>query len=213
MNAGVKASIRMLLVALIVGVVPPAVATTSEAAPYCGIYWGSLTKARSTPELRGPITNVRAGQHPCFDRVVLDVGDRAPGYSVQYVDTVRSIVSGSAVPLRGGARLLVRVHALLQDPGGTYTGRPPLWGRNGQTNMRELVNVTGYRTLRQVAGAGEVFHLKYPQEDDPRCCEPVVVGPGGSAFGIGVRARLPFRVFTLNDGTSSRLVIDIAHRW
>jgi hypothetical protein len=37
---------------------------------------------------------------------------------------------------------------------------------------------------------------------------------GLTTIGLGVRAKLPFRVFTLNgpDG-HSRLVIDVAHRW
>ena len=34
-----------------------------------------------------------------------------------------------------------------------------------------------------------------------------------STVGVGVRARLPFRVMTLADAGSSRLVIDIAHNW
>jgi hypothetical protein len=32
-------------------------------------------------------------------------------------------------------------------------------------------------------------------------------------MGLGVRARLPFRAFTIQDATGSRLVIDVAHRW
>jgi hypothetical protein len=56
------------------------------------------------------------------------------------------------------------------------------------------VNVTGYRTLRQVAHAGTF--------------------EGQTTIGVGVRARLPFRTFTLaGPGRGSRLVIDIAHRW
>jgi hypothetical protein len=52
----------------------------------------------------------------------------------------------------------------------------------------------GFQTLRQVAGAGSF--------------------EGYESFGIGVRARLPFRVFTLDpNGSRPRLVVDIAHRW
>ncbi|BAS14136.1 conserved hypothetical protein [Arthrobacter sp. Hiyo8] len=37
---------------------------------------------------------------------------------------------------------------------------------------------------------------------------------GYTSLGLGVRARLPFRVFTLaGPGTGSRLVIDVAHMW
>ena len=35
-----------------------------------------------------------------------------------------------------------------------------------------------------------------------------------ATIGLGVRARLPFRVFTLTGpGSGSRLVVDVAHRW
>jgi hypothetical protein len=37
---------------------------------------------------------------------------------------------------------------------------------------------------------------------------------GQTEIGLGVRARLPFRVFPLaGPGDGSRLVIDVAHRW
>ena len=58
----------------------------------------------------------------------------------------------------------------------------------------ELVDVRGWTTFRQVAYAG--------------CFE------GQTTVGVGVRARLPFRVFALDGpGAGSRLVIDVAHRW
>ncbi|MFC4942531.1 AMIN-like domain-containing (lipo)protein [Pseudonocardia sp. GCM10023141] len=52
------------------------------------------------------------------------------------------------------------------------------------------VAVDGYPTLRSVVYAG---------------------GFEGLALGVGVRARLPFRVFTLTG--PDRIVVDIAHRW
>jgi hypothetical protein len=58
----------------------------------------------------------------------------------------------------------------------------------------ELVDTVGYPTLRQVASAGAF--------------------EGQTTLGVGVRARLPFRVFTLGGpGTGGRLVLDIAHHW
>lgn len=58
----------------------------------------------------------------------------------------------------------------------------------------ELLDTTGYRTFRHVAWAGSF--------------------EGQSTFGLGVRARLPFRVLLLDGpGTGSRLVVDVAHRW
>ena len=56
------------------------------------------------------------------------------------------------------------------------------------------VNVTGFQTFRQVFYGGSF--------------------EGVTTAGLGVRARLPFRVFLLaGPGNGSRLVIDVAHRW
>lgn len=58
----------------------------------------------------------------------------------------------------------------------------------------ELVDTTGYRTFRHVAWAGSF--------------------EGQTTVGLGVRARLPFRVFLLDGpGNGSRVVVDVAHRW
>ena len=179
------AVVRPLLVALVAGMVPVAAASgTPTAAPYCGITWGSLEKSRATA-VEGPITNVRSGRHTCYDRLVVDVKGHAPGYSVKYVNTFTGQASGLPIPLRGGAKLSVLVHAPAYNPDGTASYAP--------TNRKEVVNVAGYRTFRQVRWDSSF--------------------EGDTQLGIGVRARLPFRVFTLQDATTSRLVIDVAHRW
>jgi len=57
-----------------------------------------------------------------------------------------------------------------------------------------VANVRGYRTLRDVVYGGTF--------------------EGYTTVGIGVRARLPYRVFVLaGPGAGSRIVIDVAHRW
>jgi hypothetical protein len=54
--------------------------------------------------------------------------------------------------------------------------------------------VTGWQTFRQIAWAGSF--------------------EGQSTIGLGVRAKLPFRVLVLQGpGAGSRFVIDVAHRW
>jgi hypothetical protein len=165
----------------IVGWVGPASAADS---PYCGIRWGSLAK-QAAPTGSSQLTGVRAGQHACFDRLVLDLSGRGGFYDVRYVDQVTQDGSGFVVPLRGGARLQI-VSAPAYDASGRPTYRP--------ANPAELVGVAGWRTFRQVAYAGSF--------------------EGQSTIGLGVRARLPFRVFTLDGpGTGSRLVIDVAHLW
>jgi hypothetical protein len=157
----------------------------SATTSYCGLVWGSLEK--SQPQLTGAqVINVRTGQHLCFDRMVIDLNDKVAGYSVRYVPTVVQDGSGHAVPLRGGAFLQVKVNAPSYDAYGNSTYNP--------ANSNELTNVAGYQTFRQVASAGSF--------------------EGYSSFGLGVRARLPFRVFTLDGpGGGSRMVVDVAHFW
>jgi len=103
-------------------------AASASAAPYCGIVWGSLTKSGSV-EAAPNLTGVRAGRHDCYDRLVLDLrGGSSAGFHVSYVDAVYTDASGALVPLRGGARLQIVVHASSYDVNGhpTYLpARPP----------------------------------------------------------------------------------------
>lgn len=165
------------------------VPAAAQAAPYCEITWGSLPKDASIvvpdPRAPGSLTNVRAGRHGCYDRLVMDVDGGAAG-SVRYVAAVTADGSGDVVNLRGGAFLEI----VLRNPAYDLDYRPTFT----PTNPNELVNVTGWRTFRQVAYGGSF--------------------EGYTTIGLGVRARLPFRVFTLaGPGRGSRLVIDVAHRW
>ena len=119
--------------------------------------------------------------------VVVVLDGKAPGYSVRYVDTFVPDASGGVVDLRGKAALevvLLGARAHDGDPNPTYTPR----------RRRNMVDVSGFQTFRQ-ANWGGTFE-------------------GTTTIGLGVRARLPFRVFTLDGpGEGSRLVIDVAHRW
>lgn len=170
----------------------PASATTAS----CSTVWGSLAKS-GTPTGKQDLQfllNVRSGQHPCYDRVVFDLtgNDSGPvGYSVKYVTSVANEATGKLVPLAGGARLKVVIDQGSFDHGSQSSAYNP-------TNPARLVNVAGYRTLRQVAWADNF-------EADTT-----------TTIGIGVRARLPMRAFLLPSATQfsgQRLVIDIAHHW
>jgi hypothetical protein len=162
---------------------------SASAAPYCGITWGSLAKAGpGYTHTTATINNVRAGRHDCYDRLVVDMaGGPAPDwYHVQYVTTVHQQGSGFPVPLAGGAFLNVIVGSAAHDADYNPTYSP--------ANPMQAVDVTGFSTFRQVAFLGTF--------------------EGQTQFGMGVRARLPFRVFTLaGPGSGARLVIDVAHRW
>jgi hypothetical protein len=174
--------LALLLAATSLGTTVSAAAAT---APYCGIRWGSLPKQHAITST-APMTNVRAGQHACFDRLVVDIAGPADGYWVNYVTAVCADGSGAVVPLRGGARLQITVVAPAYNDDYRPTYEP--------ANPRELRNVSGWRTFRQIAWAGSF--------------------EGQSTIGLGVRARLPFRVFALDGpGDGGRVVIDVAHKW
>lgn len=65
---------------------------------------------------------------------------------------------------------------------------------SGPANGVSVANVAGFHTLRSVVAAGSF--------------------EGQTTFGVGVRARLPFRVFALpGPGGHSRIVLDVARRW
>ena len=179
-----------LLVLLAVSFTAIALAAPAQAAaPFCGITWGSTVKegpSGTAPGAGQNLTDVRAGQHACYDRLVLDIrGATVRSWRVEYVRQVVNDPRGDVVPLRGAADLQIVVGASDVDAAGNLTYTP--------ANRSELVNVTGFQTFRQVAWAGSFEGL--------------------TTVGLGVRARLPFRVFTLNSGGTSRLVVDVAHRW
>jgi hypothetical protein len=94
--------------------------------------------------------------------------------------------SGFTIPVRGNGRLQVTVNAPAYDENYNSTYNP--------ADPAELSNVAGYQTFRQMVWAGSY--------------------EGYTSIGLGVRARLPFRVFTLDGpGSGSRLVVDVAHYW
>jgi hypothetical protein len=189
---------RRLLVAaaavlMVMGGIAPAVSARPDAAAVaCNISWGSLPKTNGNMSTR-PITNVRAARQPCYDRLVVDLGAPpagAPagrmGYDVRYA-AVGEEGTGTRIPLVGNADLRIIVRAPAYN---IVTGRVTYNPRD----KRHIVPVTGFTAFRQVAYAGSF--------------------EGQTTIGLGVRGRLPFRVFVLNGpGTGARLVIDVAHNW
>ncbi|MGH3588510.1 MAG: AMIN-like domain-containing (lipo)protein [Pseudonocardia sp.] len=186
-----RAARRLLTVVLaLTAIVLPVLAMAQPAAAQpasCDTPWGSTIERVDTPG-RAPVTGVRTGRHDCYDRVVFSLGGPAAGYYVEYVDQVRQDGSGAVIPVPGGARLLVRAHHPAHDDSGRPTLVPPA------TAGQPVADVAGYSTLRSV-----IFGSSFE---------------GDTVFGVGVRARLPFRVFLLDgpDG-GARLVFDVAHRW
>lgn len=82
---------------------------------------------------------------------------------------------------------------VVSTPGGAklqFTVRHP--NLHGTKVGTKVANVTGYRTLRSVVYAGSFEGL--------------------TTYGVGVRSRVPFRVFTIPGG-HGRIVLDVAHHW
>jgi hypothetical protein len=186
-----RSPFRLLVLAVTAAVAALVLAVPAQAAaPYCGITWGSLAKqgpAGTGAAAGQTLTGVRAGRHECYDRLVLDIHGTAPrSWRVEYVRALTEDPSGRPVPLDGAADLQIVVGASDHDTSGRPTYRP--------ADPRHLVGVTRFSAFRQVAAAGSFEGL--------------------TTVGLGVRARLPFRVFTLDSGGGgSRVVVDVAHRW
>jgi hypothetical protein len=157
----------------------------SAATSYCGLEWGS--QAKTGPGMStASVTNVRTGQQDCFDRMVIDLNGPVKGYTVGYVTEIIQDPTGFPITVYGNARLQVTVNAPSYDGNGNVTYNPAA--------KAELSNVAGYQTFRQVVYAGSF--------------------EGSTSIGLGVRARLPFRVFALDGpGSGSRLIVDVAHFW
>ncbi len=174
----------LMVLAAIVAMATLAVPSASATGTRCSVVWGSLAKSSSATGSGQPIA-VRAGQHRCFDRFVVDLDGPATGYRVDYVPRLTQEGSGDQVPVTGGAILRVIVNAAAHDD----AGRPTI-----DFKAVDRTSVAGHRTFRDVAWAGSF--------------------EGQTTMGLGVRARLPFRVLALSGpGAGSRLVIDVAHRW
>ncbi|WP_172892355.1 AMIN-like domain-containing (lipo)protein [Micromonospora coxensis] len=179
----------VVLAGLVAGTGTGTAATTTAAAtgsPYCGITWGSAGKSAGTLSA-APLIDVRAGRHDCFDRVVFEFAGTVSGYSVAYGETWTEGEGLALSPYTAGDELLrVSLRAPAYDD--EHVATVPY--RVGE----HVVNALRCPTLRDVVFGGSF--------------------EGYTTFAVGVRARLPFRVFVLaGPGTHSRIVLDVAHQW
>lgn len=181
-------AVAVLLSSLLVGAgVARATGTaTATGTPYCGITWGSLDKAAGSLS-QAPLLTTRTGRHDCYDRVVFELAGPANGYRAGYGEAYTEGQGLALSPYTAGG-IVLRV--VLLAPAYDQNGASTYAHRSGD----HVANVLGYRTLRDVVYGGSF--------------------EGQTTFAIGVRARLPFRVFVLSGpDTHSRIVVDIAHQW
>ncbi len=159
--------------------------SASPAPPACETGWGSVEETVAAMGT-APVVTLRPGFDDCSDRIEFEVDGPAAGYVVGYVDEVVQDGSGESLPVPGGARLRVQLH----HPAYNEAGQATIIGRAGE----HVADVRGYSTLQAVMFAGSF--------------------EGYSTFGVGVRARLPFRLSIVpGPGARTLIVLEVAHRW
>ncbi|MFI0777350.1 hypothetical protein [Streptomyces sp. NPDC021212] len=168
------------------GTVGAAQAATTGTSAACATGWGSGEKTESSSSAK-PLVNIRTGQHECYDRMVFDIkgataADKAFVWA-GYVDAMYQNGSGDPIPVNGGAILEIHVGAASysQSGGTTYPGKV--------AQQLPGVDVSDYKTFQDTR-FGSSFE-------------------GETQVGVGVRARLPFRIFQ-QDG---KVIVDVAHSW
>ncbi|WP_030371599.1 AMIN-like domain-containing (lipo)protein [Streptomyces rimosus] len=175
-GAAVSASAVTATAASATGAAPAAACDTAG--------WGSALKSADAGAHK-PLTNIRTGQHDCFDRMVFEVptaGGKPVGYRIGYVKELHQDGSGDLIKVGGGAILEIRVAAPSYDPG---TGRTTYPGKAGKPLPG--VNIAGYRSFKDTRFAASF--------------------EGDTQIGLGVAKRLPFRVTQQNN----QLIVDVAH--
>src|SRR4051794_15673489 len=167
------------------GTAGAAPAESSRTAAACPTGWGSGAKVGGALMGGDHLVDIRTGRHECYDRMVFDIpGGGRIGYQVQYVNRFHADPSGQYIPVAGGAILNIGIGAWSYD---LEAGVPTYPGEVGE--HLPSVNVNGYTTFRDTRFGGTY--------------------EGETQVGLGVRARLPFRVTQLDD----RVVVDVAHSW
>lgn len=117
---------------------------------------------------------------------MIDLNGPVKGYTVGYVPNVIQDGSGMTIPVQGNARLQVSVNAPSDTRNGSITYNPPT--QAGPSKRCRLPDLPA----SVHAGSFE----------------------GYTSIGLGVRARLPFRVLTMEGpGSGSRLIVDVARYW
>lgn len=164
------------------GAVPTAAAAPQTAA--CETGWGSQAKSEpGSLEMAGALADVRTGRHACYDRMVFDIPGMTTAdpalYWVQYVPSFAHVPSQTGIPVEGGAVIEIEFTAPVNHSQYPVGLADPLPG----------LDFSGYQTFRDAKFGGYYDSATH--------------------IGLGVRARLPFRVLVLPE----RLVVDVAHRW
>ena len=96
-----------------------ATVSSSSAQPTAGFVGLTARSTGSTPTPQPRVENLRAGQHECYDRIVIDLGADPQGRPASShrlsgevcVIGVLDIETGGTIPIAGGAILSIQVNA------------------------------------------------------------------------------------------------------
>jgi hypothetical protein len=169
-------------------------ATASPERPACEASWSTLPKSHLVSMYTtATVVGIQAGATDCFDRLVVELGPRhvglpgpqGEGYQARYVPPAESSGTRDSLTIEGGALLAIAVNAAAHDDHyePTYEPRDP----------RHAVDVTGFRTFRQVVFVG-TFEAQ-------------------TEIVVGVQSELPFRAFVVSGpDMRSQLIVDVAHQ-
>lgn len=100
--------------------------------------WRTSGSSWTNPDARHPLVlGLRYARHSNFDRVVIRVQGRIPGWTVRYASTHQYDGSGAPVPIRAGADLvLFPAYAHRADGSSCYTG--PMLVRPGLPALKAI---------------------------------------------------------------------------
>jgi hypothetical protein len=104
---------------------PSATSATSSTTRSSFPAWQTTATTRTDPlAVRPRVLDLRYAQHSRFDRVVIRIRGRIPGYRARYHRTFSYDASGQPVPIRGGLELVL-VPAYAHDQAGVDVYRGP----------------------------------------------------------------------------------------
>ncbi|MDX6423586.1 MAG: hypothetical protein QOI67_1057 [Gaiellaceae bacterium] len=158
--------------------------TTTEPTTTGEVFEGGTEPVTAPAEISETalLERVAVAGHDGYDRVVFQFRNGLPGYRVEYVDPpLREDGSGNVVDLEGNAFLVVRME--------------PASGFDLTVPEGELI----YTGPRRIAGEGTSVIREIVRTGD---FEAVLT------WAVGLEARVPFRVLTLDD--PFRIVVDFA---
>jgi hypothetical protein len=167
--------------------------TTSPGANPCATEtgWSTAVQDGGAATTTAPLYLVRVGQHGCYDRVVFDInaGDEV-GYVVHYAPVVDADPSAAPVPVNGRAALQVVIRA-------------PIWGMDSQGHQPwRRAPAVGADLIdpAQTAGWAALTGVKFAGSFE-----------GQTTIAVGVREKVPFRVWVRSEHDYRHVVLDLAH--